>query len=87
MIQSVGFTSAGISPSFTATATLCILASNTPMPMEMLSLGIHTPLIIFVASPSTPAPGTTSDASATKPPNIIEANCGGYDGNTAGLLV
>jgi len=71
---------------FTATATLCTAGSNTQTLTEMLSLGIPTPLIIFVASPSTLEPAITLDAFATKPQNIIEANCGGYAGNTAGLM-
>ena len=87
MIPWVEFTSAATSPSFTDTATLCTLGSNTPMLMVMLSSAIPTPLIISVASLSTLAPGITLDASATKPPNIIEANCGDYAGNTAGLMV
>ena len=72
--------------SFTATVTLCTAGSNTQTLTEMLSLGIPTPLIIFVASPSTLGLATISDASATKLPNTIEANCVGSDGNTVGLM-
>jgi predicted phosphodiesterase len=71
---------------FTATATPCTAVSNTPMPTAMLSSATPTPLIILVASPLTLELAGISDASATRPQNTTEANCGGYAGNTAGRM-
>ena len=86
MIQLEESTSAVDFHSFTATATLCTAGSNMQTLTEMLSLVIPTLSIILEASPLTLGLVTISDASATKPLNTIEGNCGGYVGNTAGLM-